>query len=135
MGLTIKGQCIPDVTEPMDGRRAAGFSETRPPELRPRRCREGLRAGGSVRSGTGGGGEAQPLQGNRPPGQGGPQLALGDLNIPAPRVASGARSPPSHGDVTCLKAVSSAAAWLGRRMDVVGACQSKCMCVINVHSA
>lgn len=28
MGLTIKGQCIPDVTEPVEGGRAAGFSET-----------------------------------------------------------------------------------------------------------
>lgn len=26
MGLTIKGQCIPDVTEPMEGGREAGFS-------------------------------------------------------------------------------------------------------------
>lgn len=25
MGLTIRGQCIPDVAEPMGGRRAAGF--------------------------------------------------------------------------------------------------------------
>lgn len=135
MGLTIKGQCIPDVTESMEGERAAGFSETRPRRLPPRRCGEGLRAGGGARSAAGGGGEAQALQGNRPPGQGGPQLALGDLNIPAPRVASGARSPPPCGDVTCLKTVSSAAAWPGRRMDVAGACPSKCVCVINVHSA
>lgn len=90
MGLTIKEQCIPDVTEPMEG-----FSETRSCGLPPRRCGEGLRAGGGARSAAGGGGEAQALQAYRPPGQGGPQLALGDVNIPLPgwHVGRGVRLP------------------------------------------
>lgn len=78
--------------------------------------------------------EAPPPQDSGPPDQGGPQLALRGLNIAAPKVASGARSPPPRGDVTCLKAVSPSAAWLGRRMDVAGACPSECLCVISVHS-
>lgn len=131
MGLTIKGQCIPDVTEPMEGGREAGFS---------RRALGGSDRGGAERGaeqeaapGAGQKADGRP-QDSGPPGQGGPQLALGDLNIPAPGVASGARSPPPRGDVTCLKAVSPSAAWLRRRMDVAGACPSECLCVINVHS-
>ena len=47
---------------------------------------------------------------------------LGDPSTPTPRVASGARSPSPRGCVTCLKAVSPAAPWQGRRMGAASAC-------------
>lgn len=43
--------------------------------------------------------------------------------------------PASPWLVTCLKAISPAAAWLGRRINAAGACRSECVCVISVHSA
>ena len=49
---------------------------------------------------------------------------LGDPGTPTPRVASGARSPSPRGCVTCLKAVSPAAPWQGRKMGAAGACPS-----------
>lgn len=51
MGLTIKGQCIPDVTEPMEGGREAGFSR--------------LALGGSDRGGAERGAEEEAAPGAR----------------------------------------------------------------------
>nr|XP_055145764.1 uncharacterized protein LOC129488070 isoform X1 [Symphalangus syndactylus]XP_055145765.1 uncharacterized protein LOC129488070 isoform X1 [Symphalangus syndactylus] len=120
MGLTIKGQCIPDVAEPMGCvQRAEGFSERGARAVRRQRW---CRAGSGAEAQREAEGDARPRQGLRPPRPGGSKLALGYLNAPTPRETSGARSHPPCGDGTCLKAVSLADAWLGRRMDAAGMC-------------
>ena len=83
MGLTIKGQCIPDVTEPAEARgRTAGFSEAGARGLRQWRCCAGRRAWGGAGITAGGGPEAPPPGGLWPPGRGALPLALGDPNTP-----------------------------------------------------
>lgn len=118
MGLTIKGQCIPDVTRPAEGGRAAGFGDRRSgaEAAEVRRGAQSRRRGPGA---AGGGGEAPPLPGSWPPGPGGPQLARGDLNFPLPgwHLERGVRLPPRR---HLPPAARRAAAWLGRRADGAG---------------
>lgn len=133
MGLPIKGQCIPDVAEPMKDVQVGS----------------GVLAEGCWGRGSGGrcsfvdtqrGAEQEAARRHCRKLGGGPtpearSWFLRDLNTPASREVSGALSPPPRGDVTCLKAASLAHAWLGRRMDAAGKCPGECVCLVSVLSA
>ncbi|XP_070332103.1 uncharacterized protein [Odocoileus virginianus] len=103
MGLTIKGQCIPDVSEPVEARgRTAGFSEA---------ALAGCGGEGAVRDAEQGAARGSRQEADRrlrhreayghPAGEPRRWL-LGDPNTPTPRVASGARSPSPRGCVCHL---------------------------------
>ncbi|XP_013374144.1 PREDICTED: uncharacterized protein LOC106149548 [Chinchilla lanigera] len=89
MGLTIKGQRIPDVAEPLEGVRESG--------RRLEQGRSGTAAAATGARGTAGSGaeagqgpgEAQPRPGPQPPGPGGSQLVLRERSTPHPRSQGG----------------------------------------------
>lgn len=118
MGLTIKGQCIPDVTRPAEGGRAAGFGDRRSgaETAEMRRGAQRRRRGPGA---AGGGGEAPPLPGSWPPGPGGPQLARGDVNFPLPgwhlergvRLLQRRHLPPGRAARRCLAGKEGGRRW------------------------
>ena len=135
MGLTIKGQCIPDVSEPVEARgRTAGFSEAGARGLRRWRCGAGRRARGGAGITAGGGPEAPPPRGLRPPGREAPPLAFGGPGYPHSQ--GGIWSAESVSPRLChlpqghLARCSLAGKEDGRRWRV-----PECLSVICVHSA